>query len=95
MPSAVAFSVKPRMVQIERRPCTEPTMRSFPDGAAFNPSAARCSSVSSEHGSTPSRRISRAQGAAPVGADGVPATTVVHPAASTAVTRRRETHQRR
>ena len=56
--------------------------------ARLKPKSARCSGVSSEHGSTPSNRTSRGLCGSGAGgwADGVPSTAAVHPAASTAVT---------
>src|SRR5207237_1224045 len=58
-------------------------------GWLVNPSPARCSGVNNEHGSTPSNRTSRGRGgrSTPVGADGVPSTAVVQPAATRQATR--------
>ena len=91
MPTDDASPAKPRIVQIGTSPRNRADAAIVPlRGSLSKPSVARCSAVSSVHGSTPSSRNSFGRGGSrtPGGADGVPATTVVHPAASTAVTSR-------
>jgi hypothetical protein len=75
-------------VQVGTAPLNNSTYGLLATGSLSSPSPALCSAVSNEHGSTPSNRTSRGRGGSstPLGADGVPSTTVVHPVISAAAT---------
>ncbi len=89
MPRSAEFGERPRIVHVRTSPRKSSTYEVLARGSLVSPNPARCSGVSNEHGSTPSSRTSCGRGgsATPVGAEGVPSTAVVQPAASTQATR--------